>query len=50
MRRDSVIAGSALLLVVAWAGWSYWTDGLIGILLSTGLSPGSENRSDARFL
>ena len=38
MRRDSAIAASALLLVVAWAGWSYWTDGLIGILLGTGLS------------
>jgi uncharacterized membrane protein YdjX (TVP38/TMEM64 family) len=37
VRKDSLIAAIALLLLTLWAGWSYWTDGIIGILFGTGL-------------
>lgn len=38
MSKNSVAAALVLLLAVAWAAWSYWTGGLMGILLGTGLN------------
>ena len=37
MRKDSIAAAVALAVLVVWAGWSYWTGGIIGILLDTDL-------------
>jgi uncharacterized membrane protein YdjX (TVP38/TMEM64 family) len=38
VRKDSIVAAVALATLIAWVGWSYWTGGIIGILLDTDLA------------
>jgi uncharacterized membrane protein YdjX (TVP38/TMEM64 family) len=37
LRKDSIVALSTLLVLIGWVGWSYWTDGIIGLLFAADL-------------
>ena len=44
LRMDSIIAALVIATAIAWVGWSYWTGGIIEILLN------SINKKGKRFL
>lgn len=49
MRKDSIVAALLLLVVAVWAGWSFWTDGIIGILFDAGTDSADKVDAIRRF-